>query len=132
MEFLFTISRMSDDTIRISFVDSASHLPVLEVAIDPADFGNAVTGLARLPSKVTNIVPSEKMQYVGMKREIVQQECPKVSVSKDDQRTAVEASFERAGNGSGWFILDDGTRSQQNGKHHRYTIARYVPTNENT
>lgn len=58
-----TISRGSDDIVRIRISDKYSGVQIIETGMTPHDFAMAVTGLARVEAQAT--VYTEEIQHIG-------------------------------------------------------------------
>ncbi|APC44485.1 hypothetical protein [Pseudoalteromonas phage PH357] len=121
-----SLSRTSRGNIRFSVEDEHSSDFILEVNMSTEDFALLVTGLGGIKSKA-EVYPEAN---IAKKREIKSVTCEK-TWEKDVQREIVQKDFEDKGySEEGWEIHDNGLRSQQYGKEHKYSLKRYVPVED--
>lgn len=118
-----TNSNVRGDTIRITIVDDASSSQVVSVEMIPEDFALCVTGLASSPGVFDRVPTQDTVERLGKTKETERVTCDKV-YDKEKQKEIVLGDFLQKH--TSWVLWDDGTRSQQNGKDHVYTICRYV------
>lgn len=118
-----TISKSSHDVVCIRFREDRSSIRFLDVEMSLSDFANAVFGLAECPCKFDHVPTASEAERLGWDLESRTEFCDKVSYIKDEQREHVK---EAAKQFPDWELSDDGTRSQQPGDKHRFTLRRWV------
>jgi len=125
MKAKVTISRCSDDTIRISFEDVASGIKFAEVSMTPEAFGNAVTGFSNQDANLE----VRGLAFVGKQRitESRQIECPVDSYD----RKVLESWLRENAQEDGWLVSTYlGSQSSIKRKDGRtilnYTVTKYV------
>ena len=98
MKAKVTISRSSDDLVRIRFRDEASGIEFAEVALTMEVYGYAITGLA----EQEGTLEVRGLEYVG-KRRITEQRSIECPLSTYDKKTLVEWLQENAQE-EGWLL----------------------------
>lgn len=89
----------------------------------------ALSGFSSQPSE-TEFIQCNAANF-GKEREVQTISCDMRDHDKEMQRKYVAAHFAESGLANeGWEIHSDGTNTQQNGIHHRYTIKRFVDKNQ--
>lgn len=93
-----TISRVSDGTIRLRVEDSESRIEFVELSMSPADFANAITGLACQPA----VGGVRGLEYVGKTKvtEARQVECPLGTFDKEKLSAWLESNCQE----EGWLL----------------------------
>ena len=126
-----TISRDSNDRYNIEIHDTASGFGIVRVSMSGSDFAAAVTGKAMMPAEIQRIAEDRDYAVIGKTRQVENVFCEKQEIMRGpSQREIVEADFEARFGDSDWRLLNDGTSSQQPGKKHRYSIARFIDSGE--
>jgi len=125
MEAVVTISRSSDDKVRIRFRDQASGIEFAEVALSAEAFGYAVTGL----SEQSGTLEVRGLQWVGKKRITERRKilCPLKSYDKK----VLSEWLSENGKEDGWIVSTYlGSQSSishtENGALLNYSVTKYV------
>lgn len=123
-----TITRSSNDVIRLCVSDGPSRQRVVEVEMDMAEFAACITGLASAEGRTHYVISPKEAERIGRTLETTECHCQKVSgLSKEDQEKSVYSHFKESGIAlMGWEIFSTGVNSQQRGEHHRYVCRRWV------
>ena len=126
-----TISRRSNmkmkGDISISISDRSSGLNIVNVIMTPADFAEALTGLAHSDAEILRPPTQDMLDNLGKKKEVKDIFVDKSELldGRDAIKKAIDAElFEPEW--YGWHVLDYGTSTQQNGTRHRGVMCRYV------
>ncbi|WP_166255872.1 hypothetical protein [Marinobacter salicampi] len=131
MQAMITISRDSNDRMKIRLVDSTSLAPIYEGSMTLSGFTRALTGEARILTETDRICTPEEAAKFGLNRIVKHKHCRKVSLSDmQSQREAVLEDFERYWKPNHFQLLDDGTGTQQPTQHHAYLICRWLTDEE--
>ena len=125
MKAKVTISRSSDDLIRIRFRDEASGIEFAEVAMTPENFGYAITNLA----EQVGDLEVRGLAYVGKKcvTEPRQIECPLNTYSREKLQVWLKSNAQE----DGW-VLDSylGSQSSVDRKSGKivlnYRVTKYI------
>lgn len=125
MKAKVTISRGSDDKVRISFEDAASHIEFATVSLSPEAFGHAVTGLSMQEGELE----VRGLEFVGRRRitERRQIVCPIKSYDK----SVLTAWLNENAQEEGWLLSTYlGSQSSvshvEGGTLLRYSVTKYV------
>jgi hypothetical protein len=128
MNGTLTISKGSDDTIRIELTDSLSRTRCASIKMDPTEFANVIFGLAERPC--TFELRSDK---VGLRRETKTENVSYVpmwpEVHNNAAAQAAIAEFEK----DGWKgNLSDALNHHKRGPDgsYRVTFERWVPVED--
>ena len=125
MKAKVTISRSSDDIVRISFKEEKSGISFAEVKMTPHDFAMALTGLSMIEADLE----VKGLQHVGKTRVI---ECREIYYPfNTHNREKMSAWIRENDGGDGWFVNDYlGSQSsierKGNGYLLRYSVYKYV------
>ena len=125
MKAKVTISRCSDDTVRIRFRDVASNIEFAEAIMTPEAFGYAITGLSEMEADLR----VSGLQNVGKKRIVEQRQidCPLKTFRKEELRAWLRENAQEEG-----WILNDYLGSQNSVSYPdgktllRYSVTKYV------
>ena len=125
MKAKVTISRCSDDTIRIRFEDIASSIEFAEVTMTPEAFGSAITGLSSQDAELE----VRGLQFVGKQRinELRQIECPLKTYDRKEMENWLRDNAQE----DGWMV-NTYLGSQSSIKHKdgktilNYSVTKYV------
>jgi len=125
MKAKVTISRASDDRVRIRIRDEVSGIDFAEVSLTVEAYGYAVTGLSEQPGELE----VRGLQWIGKKRitEPRQIVCPLDTYNRD----ALEAWLQENGKEDGWLVSTylGSQRSVSRvpeGTLLNYSVTRYV------
>ena len=121
-----TISRGSDDSIRIELMDEASGISFFRGHMTAEDFGNAVTGLGRQPVYRSEVCSTEN---VGKKKIVENRraECPLDTCDKEKLKEWLRENCQEPG-----WIIDLYLGSQRSVAHNNgktilnYSVYKYV------
>lgn len=124
-----SLSRTNKGVVLLSIEDEHSGDRILDIDMSLEELSLLITGFGGVKGAAKFFSGSN----IAKKREVKSVTCDKTpSFSKQDQKELVQEHFENniVPLNEGWVIHDDGTRSQQNSKDHRYILKRYVPVED--
>lgn len=122
---LVTMSRTSDDLVRISVKDASSRLPICDLEMSLEEFGSVITGMSFVPAKALYVPNLYAAQRYGMVAKTERVACAKVTGRKE-QKEEVNKDFVENYAPLNWELFDDGVGTQQNGHGHYYVIRKFI------
>lgn len=127
MEAKITISRDSNDQMRVRLIDDSSRQPIFEGALSLANFTRALCGEAQVPVQTLLVCGPNEAGKFGLHRIIRNRTCEKVSFSDiRSQEEVVLEDFKAKWQPEGWTLFDDGLETQQPGERHNYIVCRWL------
>ena len=123
-----TISRDSNETIRIRITDNTSRVQFVDLKMSPHDFAMATTGLSFVPVEaIVTGLEHVGMQKVSEKRTV---DCPLNTYDRDELRAWLIDNAQEPGWTLDAYLGSQGSISTPpsgNGRTLRYLVYKFVP-----